>query len=167
MFDSTAAHDIPRNAALVAGYVNGRYAWSQADWNLFQPQSRVAISVNAWYFEAIVLDVEAGDATPAEANGFIVGAGPASGFVPTLYGTRRTLDICQRLVAIAGLECDYWLADWTTIPHLPPGYSCCQYAAPGHGSPGHFDMSVVADWWPRKLVPTPLDQLRTPPSSER
>lgn len=157
MFDSTNARDIPVNAALVAGYANGRYAWSPADWKRWVAQSHVVISVDAWYHAALVLDVEFGDARPEQVNGWIIGAEKATGWTPTLYGTKSTLDRCKVLVAQGKLEADYWLAEWTRVPHLPAGYAACQYAAPGHGSPGHFDMSVVADWWPRNVgAPKPI-----------
>jgi hypothetical protein len=152
MFDSTSARDIPVNAQLVAGYGNGRYLWAPSDWHRFPPATHVVISVNAWYPHAIVLDVEGGDATPEQANGWIIASQATTGWVPTLYGTRATLDRCRRLANIGHLDCDFWLAEWTGIPHLPPGFAACQYAAPGHGSPGHFDMSVVADNWPRPVA---------------
>lgn len=157
MFDSTTARDIPINVALAAGYANGRFAWSATDWKRFPPSSHVVISVNAWYHSAIVLDVETGDATPEQVNGWIIGAEKATGWTPTLYGTKSTLDRCKLLVAKGKLTCDYWLAEWSGVAHLPAGFAACQYAAPGHGSPGHFDMSVVADWWPRNVgAPKPI-----------
>lgn len=157
MFDSVTAADIPRDAALVAGYGNGAYRWSLRDWALFPPARCVVISISASFFAAILLDVEFGDATPEQAPAWIPSSARTTGWVPTLYGTKTTLDRCRQLVTAAGLECDYGLAEWTGVPHLPAGYAFCQYAAPGHGSPGHFDMSVVADWWPRAVgTPKPV-----------
>jgi hypothetical protein len=151
MFDSTTPWDIPADAQLVMGYVNGQYAWRAQDWRRFPVMRRVALSVSAFYFHAIVLDVEGQDASPDQANGWVIGAARASGWVPTLYGSEATLDRCKVLIAEARLDCDYALADPDGIPHLPAGYGVCQYAWPDRGSPGHFDMSVVADWWPRKV----------------
>jgi hypothetical protein len=157
MFDSVSATEIPREAALVAGYGDGAYKWTPQDWALFPPARCVVIATTAGFFTAIVLDVEAGDATPEQAPLWIVGAKRATGWVPTLYGTKATLDRCRLIVANAGLDCDFWLADWTGIPHLAAGYAACQYAAPGHGAGGHFDQSVVAAWWPRTVgTPRPL-----------
>lgn len=157
MFDSDQPEAIPSTAQLVAGYVTGTGAWSPMQWARWPPARHVAISRNAWYHYAIVLDVENGAAKVEQANGWIIGAGPASGWVPTIYGSRSTLDRCKLLVAQGKLDCDYWLADPDGIPHLPAGYAACQYAWPGRGSPGHFDMSVVADWWPRKVgTPKPV-----------
>lgn len=157
MFDSTTAADIPPGAKMVAGYGNGTYKWSTADFARFQRARAVVIAVSAGYFNAIVLDVELGDAIPDQAPAWIDGSRLTTGWVPTLYGTKTTLDECRPLVTAAGVDCDYWLADWTGIPHLPAGYGACQYAAPGHGSPGHFDMSVVASWWPRAVgTPKPV-----------
>jgi hypothetical protein len=157
MFDSTSSSDIPRDAALVAGYGDGRYRWTKHDWARFPPARCVVIATSAGFFAAIVLDVELGDATPEQAPGWIDGARLTTGWIPTLYGTRATLDRCRSLVTAAGLDCDYGLADWTGIPHLPAGYAFCQYASPDQHSGGHFDVSVVADWWPRAVgTPRPL-----------
>jgi|HubBroStandDraft_6_1064221.scaffolds.fasta_scaffold103670_2 hypothetical protein len=157
MFDSTSAADIPPDAKMVAGYGDGAYKWTPADWARFPRARGVVIATSAGYFTAIVLDVETGDARPQQAPGWADGSRLTTGWVPTLYGTKATLDQCRPLVAAAGIDCDYWLADWTTVPHLPAGYGACQFAAPGHGSPGHFDMSVVASWWPRTVgTPRPL-----------
>jgi hypothetical protein len=157
MYDSVTARDIPGHPQLVAGYANGRYAWSSADWRRFAPASHVMISVKASYFAAIVLDVEPGNDTPAQAPGWVAQSRRVTGWTPTLYGSRAWLDRCRILVDKAGLDCDFWLAEWTGVPHLPAGFAACQYAAPGHGSPGHFDLSVVADWWPRTVgTPRPV-----------
>jgi hypothetical protein len=157
MFDSVTAGDIPPDAKWVAGYGNGIYKWSPADWARFKRARCVVIATSAGYFAAIVLDVEFGDATPPQTPAWVDGSRLTTGWVPTLYGTKATLDQCRPLMAAAGIDCDYGLADWTTTPHLPAGYGFCQYAAPGHGSPGHFDMSVVASWWPRAVgTPRPL-----------
>ena len=149
MYDSTRARDIPPSADLVAGYVDGRYAWSAADWARWPVSKHVAITISAWHHNAIVLDVEPGDATPEQCNGWLTAIPAATGWIPTLYGNRPALDRARHLAELVKLEVDYWLADWTGTPHLPIGFSACQYAAPGHGSPGHYDLSVVADNWPR------------------
>lgn len=162
MFDSDQPAAIPASAAVVAGYVTGPGAWTTAQWSRWPADRHVAISRTAGYFVAHVLDVEAGAAQPEQVPGWIIRAGPASGFVPTIYGSRSTLDRCKVLVAQAGNDCDWWLADPTGIPHLPAGYSACQYAWPGRGSPAHFDLSVVADGWPRKIVPPKPVQGVTP-----
>lgn len=66
MYDSTTASDIPADAEIVAGYVDGRYAWSDADWARFPNAVKVRISVFG-SLDADVLDVEPSDATPADA----------------------------------------------------------------------------------------------------
>ena len=149
LYDSVTAADIPLSAELVAGYINGRYAWSAQDWMRWPAAREVQISTDAWKQVGLVLDVENGDARPEQANGWIIGATASSGYVPTIYGKAQSLQEVRRLVSEGGLTCDYWLADWTGSFHLPEGYALCQYAAPGHGSPGHYDLSAVADWWPK------------------
>lgn len=150
MYDSVTPADIPTGAELVAGYINGRYRWSPPEWARWAAAKCVYITVTAAYDVALVLDVEAGNAVPTDAPSWVQRAGPATGWVPTLYGTRATLEQCSRLMP-KSVRYSTWLADWTGHEHLPAGYDLCQWAAPGYGSPGHYDLSAVADDWPRKL----------------
>ena len=53
------AREFP-NATRVAGYDNGRYAWTQADWDLFPHADHIHISVTADANLGDVLDVETG-----------------------------------------------------------------------------------------------------------
>jgi hypothetical protein len=157
MFDSTTPSAIPTTAVLVAGYVDGKWAWKPADWTRWPPAARATITINARNHHAIILDIENGDARPEQANAWVIGAGPATGWVPTLYGARGVLEVTRRFIVKAGLDCDWAVADPTGVPHLPRGYAVCQYAWPNAGSPGHYDMSVVADWWPRRVgTPRPI-----------
>jgi hypothetical protein len=159
MYDSVTAADIPPEAVMVGGYVNGAYAWSEADWARFPDAVHVTFSTDALDTDALVLDVEFGDARPAQAPGWVRAAQVVTGCVPTLYGSAATVAACNRLIRAARLVCDFGLADWTGHAHLPPGFAFCQYASPTQGSGGHFDVSMVADDWPRPLV----SSLRPPP----
>ena len=61
MYDSTDADAIPRDAQMVAGYVDGRYAWSGEDWARFAEHTvRVRISAVGATHLAEVFDVEVG-----------------------------------------------------------------------------------------------------------
>jgi hypothetical protein len=152
MYDSTTAADIPPEAELVAGYINGRYAWKASDWTRFPTAKKAYITVTASEYMAIILDVERYDATPEQAPGWVRESGRLTGWVPTIYGSRYTLALVRPLMIASGLDCDYWMADPTGFAHLPLGCSLCQYSWPGRGSAGHYDVSLVVDSWPRPYV---------------
>jgi hypothetical protein len=68
MFDSTTASAIPADATLVAGYIDGDYAWTPADWDRFPGAALVKINVTGVpEHGGDMLDVENGAATPADA----------------------------------------------------------------------------------------------------
>src|SRR4051812_12158924 len=90
MYDSVNAGAIPRDAALVAGYLApSRYAWSAADWARFPHAVKVRIAIFADVDDGHVLDVEPGDATPAEAPGWVKRR-RAAGIDPTVYCNAST-----------------------------------------------------------------------------
>ena len=71
MFDSVHPAAIPTWAPMVAGYVDGRYAWKAADWERFPHAQHVQINVTGDpSYGGDCLDVENGDATPDHAPGW-------------------------------------------------------------------------------------------------
>jgi hypothetical protein len=143
MYDSTTASAIPANAEIVAGYVDGRYAWSQADWNRFPNAQKVRIAVFPWTNDGEVLDCEPGDATPAECAAWIKMRQASGVQVPTIYCSASDLPAVR--AACEGLTYDVWLADPTGVPHN--SHAATQYAWTNTG--GHYDLSLCADYWPR------------------
>src|SRR5262249_53876649 len=81
---ATIAKDFP-NAAIVAGYVNGAYKWSTADWDRFPHATHVQITITASANTGDVLDVEAGDASPSQTAGWIKLRKSAGYHRPTIY----------------------------------------------------------------------------------
>src|ERR1035437_3344497 len=67
MYDSTNADDIPSGAEIVAGYIDGGFDWSVANWERFSDAQKIRITVTASNLQADVLDVENGDASPGQA----------------------------------------------------------------------------------------------------
>jgi hypothetical protein len=148
MYDSTTAADIPADAEVVAGYVDGKYAWSPADWARFPNAVKVRITVFGGTLDADVLDVEPGDATAQEAADWVRQKN-ARGERPTIYCggyNRAAVDAACR-----GLAYDIWLADPNGIAHLAADTVATQYAWRGANNE-HYDMSLCADWWPRGAV---------------
>lgn len=155
MYDSTTATDIPATAGMVGGYVDGLYAWSDADWNRFPATTvKVHIVVKASTNRGDVLDIERGDATPAQGPVWVM-LRRGSGYpCPTLYCSRSDVPAvkaaCKAAGLVFGTDWKLWIADYTGEPHsCNLGESAVQYASPGHGAGGHYDLSCVFDnAWP-------------------
>lgn len=154
MHDSTTAADIPANAQIVAGYVSGRYRWSDPDWARFPRAIKVRIATQASVNDGHVLDVEPGDATPEQAPGW-VRMRRAAGIDPTIYCNLSALPQVQAAFRSAGVpEPHYWVARYDGVANLPSGCVAKQYIDPP-GSGGHYDLSAVADFWPG-VDPAPI-----------
>ncbi len=151
MYDSVTAADIPSDAKVVAGYVDGDYAWSQADWDRFtQAVSKITITTLGGQV-ADVCDCETGDLTPDMAAGWIQQY-PGN----IVYCNRANVPAVMDAMTRAGLgqingegfnQYRLWVADWTGQAHMVsiPGADvvATQYASPEYGSGGHFDLSLV------------------------
>jgi hypothetical protein len=141
------------NAPKIAGYVNGSYAWSQADWNLFPHADHVTISVTAGANAGDVLDCEAGDATPDQTAGWIAMRKAAGLYRPTIY---CSLDVIPAVRVgtgkfILGKDYDIWVAHYTGVPHEVPGCAATQYE-----STANYDASSIYDTaWPHRKAPAP------------
>jgi hypothetical protein len=153
MWDGVTAGNLPTNAQLVAGYLTGRYAWSAADWARFPNSVHVGIATQAQYDVGVVLDVETGDATPAQAPGWVT-ARRAAGIDPTVYCNSSTWPEVRAAFQSAGVvEPWYWIAHYDLQPTpLPAGAVAKQYQ-----STAGYDLSSVANYWPgvdHRMAPT-------------
>lgn len=149
MYDgiNTDAHAIPTSARLVAGYVDGLYAWSAADWARFPNSVNVRIAVFATTNDGVVLDCEPGNCTPAQSVDW-VRMRRAAGVDPTVYCGRNTWwsQIRAAFRARGVPEPHYWVADYNVGaagPQIPTGAIALQYT-----DTGPYDLSLVADYWP-------------------
>src|ERR1044071_6530712 len=143
------------NAAKGAGDVNGRYAWSQAEWDLFPHAGHVTITVRADADEGDVLDVEAGDATPAEAAAWIRMRHAAGLYRPTVYCSLSVVPDVRRETGslILGRDYDIWVAKYDRSPAEPPvpGLPAARFAAKQYESDADWDISAVYDLeWPHR-----------------
>lgn len=148
--------------ALVAGYVNGAYAWSSEEWNLFPHSAHVTITVTASANAGDVLDVERGDASPDEAYGWIRMRKAAGLFRPTIYCARGNLPAVRAGSGsyVLGQDYDVWVADWTGSAHevssSVKGGVAARCAAVQYRSTGSYDASAVYDdGWPHRSAPSP------------
>jgi hypothetical protein len=145
-------HD--KNPEIVAGYMTGTYKWTQANWNLFPNAIHVRISTQARYLVGTVLDVEPGDATPAQSVDWVLAMRAGQGMPdganrgpcdPTLYCNRSTLvqvkaEFARRNVSLP----HFWVATGSGKFELYPGSVASQYLLDWQG----VDVSCVADDWP-------------------
>jgi hypothetical protein len=143
MYDAVSVPSVPAGATLVAGYDDGYYTDVAAFEARFPHAKVVPITVFASDNLGTVLDVEGGDATPAQAPGWVK-MRRAAGVDPTVYCNSSTWDAVKAAFSIAGVaQPHYWIARYDGIAVIPAGAIAKQYS-----DPGPYDLSVVADYWP-------------------
>lgn len=143
MYDAVTAANIPQAADMVAGYVDGRYAWKQTDWARFPKAVKVRIAVFSETNDGHVLDVEPGNATPVEAVHWVK-MRRAAGVIPTVYCGASQWQECKQAFLNAGEpEPLWWIAQWNAQREIPLGAVAKQYV-----NMENYDLSVVADFWP-------------------
>lgn len=146
--DASAIKWIYKTGDLVAGYDAGTFIWSQAEWNLFPPSARVTITPTASH-TADVLDVETGDATPEETEGWIKKMKLTGYMRPTIYCSLSVVPDVRKGTGpyIFGKDYDLWIADWDGTTVLPyPAAAAKQFR-----NTSNYDVSVVFDdHWPHR-----------------
>ncbi len=149
MFDSVDPLAIPEDAPLVAGYVDGAYAWPEREWQRFPRAVRVTITVrglDAWFgAHANVLDVEKGAATEEMALQW-ARAVRANHRIPTIYCSADTRPKLTQAFRNAGEPMPlWWVAAWPGAGAVvPQGCVAHQFLPDLNG----YDLSVVTDYWP-------------------
>jgi hypothetical protein len=145
--DSTNADDIPTTAGMVGGYVDGKWKWTPANWQRFPNAIHVPIACFPGTNDGVVGDVETGDMLPWELVDWVLMRRAAS-VDPTGYVNLSNWNPTRTEFQLRGIpEPHWWLADYDNNPQLPAGAMAKQYAnSPLAG--GHYDLSVVADFWP-------------------
>jgi peptidoglycan hydrolase-like protein with peptidoglycan-binding domain len=148
---SVIHRDFP-HAVLVAGYANGSYAWTEAEWGLFPASAQVTISVTASADAGDVLDVENYDATPAQTQGWIRMRKASGYYRPTIYCSLDTVPAVRGGTGpyVLGKDYDLWVASYdgsTASPYT--GSSVKQYE-----STANYDLNIVYDGgWPYRTSP--------------
>jgi hypothetical protein len=125
MYDSVTPGNIPTSAQVVAGYIDGDYAWTSEDWARFPDAEKVLITVNG-DLRGNVADVENGDMTPADALRWIeTKQGNGIGGC-TIYCNRSSLQSVW--AACRGHAYYVWVADWTDSAHPVSSTVATQYS---------------------------------------
>lgn len=149
MYDSTNPLDIPTSAEMVAGYVDGLYAWPDSGWLRFPNSRKVSITVTGQNIDANVADYERGNLSLAQLVAWAK-AKIARGQIPTVYFSLSLfgqIDAAFKAAGINEQEWLTWVALWDGSADLQPGWTAHQYAdsaMTGH----HYDLSIVGDYWP-------------------
>ena len=150
MYDAVTAANIPADAQMVAGYIDKikLEPWSAADWARFPGAVKVEIVKKASTNGGHVLDVEPGDATPAEAPGW-VRMRRAAGADPTIYVNRSTWATVQAEFGRQGVaQPHYWIAHYNGDPGLPTLNGITAVAKQHTANLRGVDINSVADYWP-------------------
>lgn len=143
MYDGVNVSRLPRNAGMVAGYVDGKFANVATMHMRFPDALIVQIAVSHSTNAGQVLDVETGDATPSGAVQWAVMRRKA-GQDPTVYCNKSTLPAVKSAFAHADVTLPhFWIADWNGVDDVPPGCVAHQYQ-----TTTGYDISSVAAFWP-------------------
>lgn len=154
MYDSINANNIPTNAEMVAGYIDGEFAWSQSDWDRFPNAVKVRIAVNPATNDGHVLDVESGNWDATASVQWTVNR-YAAGIIPTIYCNRSQAGYSWADVINAHLNAEVmppviWIAWPDYNGSILAGciaIQCLYFSG--------YDVSKVADYWPSVDVDVP------------
>ena len=141
---------------LVAGYVDGNFVWSQADWNLFPNSKHILVSAIPGSSEAMsadVADCETGDYDAPQAAGWAFSKRRAGYDRPTIYCNLDTAGAVRNATGslILGVDYDLWIADWTGSPHSITFSDGRKAAVTQYENASFYDKSAVyRDSWPAK-----------------
>lgn len=144
IYDAVDVAAIPASATTLLAYIDGDYVTLPAVRARFPKATILTVTTNG-RSKADICDVESGDATPA-----IAAQGVRDGLYDNVYSALENEDALFDL--LAGKDWNWFAADPTGEEHLVPRSVATQWAWPGHGSPGNFDISVTNGVWP---APTP------------
>lgn len=136
MYDAVTPGNIPTSAQVVAGYIDGDYAWSSDDWNRFPDAEKVLITVNG-SLKGNVADVENGDMTPEQAVKWIEAKQHEGKRGCTIYCNRSSLNSVWS--ACRGHAYYIWVADWTGSAHKVNATIATQYSNVDNS----YDLSMV------------------------
>ena len=136
MYDAVTPGNIPTSAQVVAGYIDGAYAWSKEDWNRFPDAQKVLITVTG-SLTGNVADVENGDMTPDQGRGWIQAKQREGMRGCTIYCNRSTLPSVWS--ACRGHSYYIWVADWSGSAHPVNATVATQYRNVDNA----YDLSMV------------------------
>ena len=154
-YDAVNVAALPAGGDWYLGYIDGmnttgHYAKVRARF----PTATILKVTTTGQNAADICDVESGDATVQIAVNGVKG-----GLYDIVYS--QTSNQAALTAGLKGRQWGYFAADPTGVPHLVPGSLATQWAWPGYGSPGNYDISESVN------VPVPPPPApSTPPEAE-
>lgn len=159
MFDGITPSSVPAGAAIYAGYIGGNWPSFTGLAAKYPTALHVSIAVNASE-TARALDVEKGDATPAQAPGWAEDQRKTGQPHPIIYCNTSTWPQVRAEFAAQHVAPPlYWVAEYVTDPTRPPAIPAGAIGIQFFDY-GGYDASIMADYIPG-LDPTPTP---TPPA---
>ena len=166
MYDSVDVSQFPPNPQAVAGYVGGHWPTYNELVAKFPNALHLSIAVQASQ-HARCLDVEPGDATPAQAPGWFQGHADHSQGLPVLYGSASAVNEINTAMQRAGISRDrylIWSAHYTFHAHICSPQTCgyppadaTQWTDKSGGK--NLDESLCADYFfQRHPAPPPTPE---------
>jgi len=119
MYDSIIVADLPSDAAAVAGYMNGHWPTFAVLEETHPHAKRLSIAVSA-SVDAMCLDVEQGDATPAEAPSWVRRQHARGIKRPVVYCSLSNAVLVLKTLKAAGIkrsQVRLWTAHYTGRAH--------------------------------------------------
>lgn len=143
MYDGITPTEVPPGGQLYAGYVDGNWPSYPGLVARFPAVVHVPIAVSASTDAGTVLDVEQGDASPAQAVDWVLMRRRA-GVDPSVYCSLSAWPAVRAAFAARGVtEPHYWVADYSPSTVIPEGAVALQ-----HTNTAGYDVSAVVDYWP-------------------
>jgi len=169
MYDSVWPEGIPGRAWAVAGYADGHYNWTVAQWERFLNSWRLPITVLGGHTGARIVDCERGDLTPGGAAQWCAIEARDYQRRPTVYCNRSTYPLLVRALGVFGMmfgrDASLWLAApdgvaTLSVPGDPTDYAGLVAKQYGEGPGAAYDLSVVNPMWVESIavggpLPTP------------
>lgn len=145
MFDSTNASNIPPGSVAVAGYADGAFANIGDMIRDFPRAKHLSIAVNS-AVDASCLDIETGDAVPADAPGWVRRQHARGLKRPVVYANTSTIaEVVDALTNDGIKRSEYlvWTAHYTGVPHVEPGSDATQFM----DFQERYDVSLCEPWF--------------------
>ena len=155
-YDAVDVAALPAGGDYYLAYIDGNWPTYNEVKARF-PNARILTITTTGENHADICDVESGDVTPDRAT---AGYGLMWDAIYCSVDTKPEVD--AYMAARFGTPWNWYAADPTGVEHQAEGAVATQWAWPGHGSPGNYDISYGDASWIDPTPPTPPAPAPTP-----